>query len=81
MVRSIKRTISLTACVGQRLNPVTGQFIEVCEVLEGLYTREAAQAYLRRAKHDDTIVISAVEPDTHVYVLSGHDFMKYAVEQ
>lgn len=81
VMRSIKRTISLTACVGQRLNPVTGQFIEVCEVLEGIYTREQAQAHLRRTMHDDTVVVSAVEPDTHVYVLSGSDFMKYAVEQ
>lgn len=80
-MRSIKRTVSMTACVGQRLNPVTGEFEDFTEVLEGLYARDAAQAHLRRARHDDTIVVASVEQDVHVYVLSGEDFLKHAKEQ
>ncbi len=80
-MRSIKRTVSMTACVGQCLNPVTGTFEDFTEVLEGLYARDAAQAHLRRTHHDDTIVVASVEQDVHVYVLSGEDFLKYAKEQ
>lgn len=80
-MRSIKRTVSLTACTGQRLNPLTGGFEEVCEVLEGLWDRDGAQRHLRRVRHDTTITIASVEQDTHVYVLSGEDFFKYAKEQ
>lgn len=80
-MRSIKRTVSLTAVTGQHLNPLTGEFEEVNEVLEGLWDRDSAQRHMRRTRHDDTIVLAAVEQDTHVYVLSGGDFLKYAVEQ
>ena len=80
-MRSIKRTVTLTACTGLRLNPLTGDFEEVCEVLEGLWDREGAQRHLRRVRHDTTITISYVDQCTHVYVLSGEDFLKYAVEQ
>lgn len=80
-MRSIRRTISLTACVGQRLNAVTGEFVEVCDVLEGKYTREEAQRHLRRVRHDDTIVLSSAETETHTYRLSGKNFMKYAKEE
>lgn len=80
-MRSIKRTVSLTACVGQHLNPISGRFEAVNEVLEGLWDRDKAQRHLRRVRHDDTITIAAVEQDTHVYVLSGEDFIKYAQEQ
>lgn len=80
-MRSIKRTVSMTACTGQRLDSVTGEFEDFTEVLEGLYSRDAAQAHLRRVHHDATIVVASVEQDSHVYVLSGEDFLKYAVEQ
>lgn len=80
-MRSIKRTVSLTTCVGRHLDSVTGEFEDFFEVLEGLYSRDAAQAHLRRTCHDDTIVVASVEQGSHVYVLSGEDFLRYAVEQ
>lgn len=80
-MRSIKRTVSMTSCMGQHLNSVTGEFEDFTEVLEGLYARDAAQAHLRRVRHDGTIVVASVEQDVHVYVLSGEDFLKYATEQ
>ena len=78
-MRSIKRTIIQTGCIGQRMD-ATGKFVEVAEVLNGNYTRQRAQARLRREHHDETINISFVEPHTTTLRLSGEDFLRYAVE-
>lgn len=78
-MRSIKRTIVQTGCIGQRMD-ATGKFVEVAEILDGKYTRQRAQAKLRKKLHDETINVSFVELHTTTLRLSGDDFLKYAVE-
>lgn len=79
-MRNIRRTVIYTACIGQRLNAL-GKFEEVAEVLEGKWTREKAQAWLRRKNKDDTITVAYVEQHAVRLKLSGEDFLKYAVEE
>lgn len=76
-MRRIMRTVQMTICFGQRVNAL-GEYVDVCEDLEGIHDRAEAQKRLRRKYKDDTIIIAKVESYEGTYVLSGEDFLKYA---
>lgn len=76
-MKDIVRTISATACAGQRVNAL-GEFEDFCDVLQGIWDARQATAKLRRKWNDQTITINNVEPSISKYRLSSDDFFKYA---
>lgn len=78
-MRSIKRTLTFTVAFGQRINAL-GEFEDIVETLDNEHDAKDCQKRLRKKYNDDTICINHVEVDTGTYVLSGEDFMRYAVQ-
>lgn len=76
-MRSIKRTVKMTLAFGQRVSAL-GEYVDVCEDVEGIWGRAEAQKKLRKKYNDDTIIIAKVETYEGEYILSGEDFLKYA---
>lgn len=76
-MRRIMRTVQMTIAFGQRISAL-GEYVDVCEDLEGIHDRAEAQKRLRRKYKDDTIIIAKTETYEGTYVLSGEDFLKYA---
>lgn len=78
--KTIKRSVTITACNGQRVGS-TGEFEDYTDVLVGGYTPERATRVLRRLHHDQTITIVNVEQETAKYSISIEDFIKYATRE
>lgn len=76
-MKSIMRTLSVTGCVGQRINAL-GEFEPFSDVLHGIWDAAKATSKLRRKWNDQTITINKVEPSVKKYKLSIDDFYKYA---
>lgn len=80
MANKIYRTVTLSVCMGQHVNPLTNEFEDYCEVLIGDYTPGRASRALRKSTGDETITILKVEQDTRKYVMSYETFLAYATE-
>lgn len=78
-VNKIRRTITLSACIGQRVNE-HGEFEDFCEVWPQDLTPEKASNIFRRKYNDQSITICHVEKDTKTYVCSVDEFIAYAHE-
>lgn len=77
MERTIKRTVTATLCLGQRLNAL-GEFEDFDATLFRRITAAGATKYLRRKHKDETITINRVETVTDTYELSFEDFVRHA---
>lgn len=80
MANKIYRTVTLSVCMGQHVNPQTNEFEDYCEALIGDYTPGRASRALRKSTGDETITILKVEQDTRKYVMSYETFLAYATE-
>jgi len=80
MANKIYRTVTLSACIGQHVNPQTNEFEDYCEVLIGDYTPGRASRALRKSTGDETITILNVETETRKYVMNYETFLAYATE-
>ena len=78
MANKIYRTVTLSACNGQHVNPQTNEFEDYCEVLIGDYTPGRASRALRKATGVETITILNVETETRKYVMDYETFLAYA---
>lgn len=76
--RKVRRSVTLTACNGQRVNRETGEIEDYTEVLVGTYDALKATRTLRRSERDETILILNTETETDIYEMSIYDFIKYA---
>ena len=76
--RKVRRSVTLTACNGQRVNRDTGEIENYTETLVGTYDALKATRALRRSERDETIVILNTETETDIYEMSIYDFIKYA---
>lgn len=76
----VGRTITLSACNGQRVNQATGEFEDFFELLTGDYTPARATRAMRRKYHDSTIVINNVETNTDYYSMDALDFVMSALK-
>ena len=77
MEKVIKRTVTATMCLGQRLNAL-GEFEDFDATLFRRTTAAGATKYLRRKHKDETITINHVETVTDTYELSFEDFLRHA---
>lgn len=75
--RYIKRSVTLSACTGQRIGEL-GEFEDYCDVLVGDYTPERATRVLRRLHEDQSITILNVEKETAKYSMTIEDFISNA---
>lgn len=75
--RYIKRSVTLSACTGQRIGEL-GEFEDYCDVLVGDYTPERATRVLRRLHGDQSITILNVEKETAKYAMTIEDFISNA---
>lgn len=80
MANKIYRTVTLSVCMGQHVNPQTNEFEDYCEVLIGDYTPGRASRALRKSTGDESITILKVEQDTRKYAMSYDTFLAYATE-
>lgn len=80
MANKIYRTVTLSACNGQRVNPHTNEFEDYCASLIGDYTPGRASRALRKSTGDDTITILNVETETKKYAMDYETFLAYATE-
>lgn len=80
MANKIYRTVTLSACNGQHVNPQTNEFEDYCAVLIGDYTPGRASRALRKSTGDDTITILNVETETRKYAMDYETFLAYATE-
>lgn len=76
----ITRTITSTACMGQRVNDY-GEFEDFCDVTTFPTDCEKASKYFRRKYKDNSITINAVEQETHTYYMSVEEFIAMAHER
>lgn len=80
MANKIYRTVTLSACNGQHVNPQTNEFADFCAVLIGDYTPGRASRALRKSTGDETITILNVETETKKYAMDYETFLAYATE-
>lgn len=77
----VARSITVSHCTGQRLNPNTKgppDFIDFSYDVYGCYTPERATRYARRTFSDNTIVINNVEMETRNYATDVETFISVA---
>lgn len=80
MANKIYRTVTLSACNGQRVNPQTNEFVDYYDVLIGDYTPGRASRALRKTTGDDTITILNVKTETKKYAMDYETFLAHATE-
>ena len=76
----ITRSITTTACIGQRVNQY-GEFEDFCDVTTFPTNVEKASKYFRRKYNDQSITINKTEQETHVYYMSVEEFIACAHER
>ena len=74
----VSRKLTLTACNGQKVNPVTHEFEDFCDVLVGKYDLLRATRALRRKYHDSSIVINNIESSEEFYTMDALEFIAHA---
>lgn len=78
MAKDVERTITVSVCFGQRVNPITGEFEDFTADLTRSITAERATRLFRRQYEDETITVNKVEMMTDTYYLTEEEFLKYA---
>ena len=76
----IYRTITMTACNGQKVDAATNEFVDVCEVIPRRVNATQASRILRKQYKDPTITINNVAQTTQRYGMGLETFMQYATE-
>lgn len=79
--RKVRRSVTITACEGQRVNPLTGELEDFYDALIGTYDAAKATRSLRRMYRDETILILKCETDTDTYEMSIEDFVKHSTKK
>lgn len=79
--RFIKRSVTLSACEGQRVNPATGEFEVYSDVLVGSYTPERATRVIRRLTGDQSVTVTHVEQETALYSMPIEKFIAAATRE
>lgn len=79
-VNRIKRTITVTACIGQRVNSY-GEFEDFADVIAQDVSAEKASNIFRKKYNDQSITINHVEKDTCLYWMTVEEFLASAHEE
>lgn len=79
--RKVRRSVTITACEGQHVNPETGEIEDFHDALVGTYDTAKATRSLRRMCRDETILILKCEVDTGTYEMSIEDFVKHSIKK
>lgn len=78
-VNRIKRTITLTACIGQRVN-AQGEFEDFCDCIAQDVDEAKASNIFRKKYKDQSITINHVEKETSLYWMTVEEFVACAHE-